>query len=397
MTARIAAWTLAGFGISLNLLYHALDVLNGHRYAPPIVGTVVGIAFLIVGGLIASQRPRNPIGWIYLIGLTLVSFGGTGNVSQQYGYYALVTRPGSLPAPDWMVWAGSASLLPGFFAVLFFSLLLFPDGRLPSPRWRPVATAAVAAVVLLGIGGTFLGRKTQVSGVLVENPIHLVEASPLLDVLGPLIFALVVGVLLACLASPFVRFRAASGVGRQQLKWFAYGAAWIPAALLGMLFSLEVPFLDQGVASNLWPLSVAGIPIATAIAILRFRLYDIDVVIERTLVYAALSAALALTYWVLVLLLQSALRPITGGSEVAVAASTLATLALVQPLRSRIQRAVDRRFYRARFDGGRTLDAFSVRLRDEVALDAVRKDLLDAVGQTVQPATASLWLRERGR
>jgi hypothetical protein len=398
MSARVAAWSLAALGISLNVAYHVLDLLNEHRWAPPFVGTMVGVSFLVVGALIASNKPRNPIGWIYLAGLTLVSLGGTGNLSEQYAYYGLITRPGGLPAVEWVVWAGQVSLAVGFTTMVLFSLLLFPDGRLPSPRWRLVAAAAVVGIALTSIG-TVLGSTTEISpGVIVTNPLGLVSADPVLDALSSLVFFFVIGVAIACIASVFARFRIASGVERQQLKWFAFGAGCIPAVLLGgTLFASLAPGAFAEAGSSLWPLSVAGIPIATAVAILRFRLYDIDVLINRTLVYGALSAALAVTYWLLVLFLQSALRPITAGNEVAVAASTLTTLALVQPLRSRIQRAVDRRFYRARFDGARTLDAFSVRLRDEVALDAVRKDLLDAVGQTVQPATASLWLRERGR
>lgn len=403
MSARVAAWSLAAVGISLNVLYHVLDLLNGHRYAPPVVGTIVGVAFLIVGALIASHRPRNPIGWIYLACLTLIAFGGTGNVSEQYAYYALVTRPGSLPAADWVAWAGSVMVAIGFATVVFFALLLFPDGRLPSPRWRPVAGAAVAAIALLGAGTALSTDVVSVSpGVVVANPIHLVEASPLLDVLGPLAFAtfaLSLGFALACLAAPFVRFRAASGVERQQLKWFAYGAALIPAvalvAIIGLLVAPGV--LESTGGANLWPLSVAGIPIATAVAILRLRLYDIDVLINRTLVYVALSAVLIAAYVVGVAAFSFLLSPFTAGSPIAVAASTLGVVALFQPLRRRIQTLVDRRFYRQRYDAERTLDAFTARLRDQVDLDALRGELLGVVADTLQPAQASVWLREQPR
>ena len=400
MSARVAAWSLAALGISLSALYHVLDLLNAHRFAPPVVGTLVGVAFLVVGALIASNRPRNPIGWIYLACLTLISFGGGGSVSEQYAYYTLVTRPGSLPAVDWVVWAGSVLLSVAFATLVFFSLLLFPDGRLPSPRWRPAAAAAVAAIALLGVGAAVLSQEDVLSpGVTVANPIRLFAAGPLLDALSGATFAFAVGIALACVASVFVRFRAASGVERLQLKWFAYGAAWIPAvAAVGVFLALVAPGgLDPNVGSNLWPLSVAGIPIATAIAILRLRLYDIDLVIERTLVYAALSAALAATYWILVLLLQSALRPVTGGSEVAVAGSTLATLALVQPLRSRIQAGVDRRFYRSRYDAERTVDRLVRELAEEVDLSAVRSRLLAVIGETLEPTHVSLWFRDRAR
>ncbi|HEV2010824.1 MAG TPA: hypothetical protein VGS17_07350, partial [Candidatus Limnocylindria bacterium] len=191
-------------------------------------------------------------------------------------------------------------------------------------------------------------------------------------------------------------FRRAAGIERQQLKWVAYGGAIATAGLVVGSFGYVVP--EIGALGNaVSSVAVLLIPITAALAILRYRLYDVDVVIERTLVYGALSAALAATYWLLVLLLQSALRPITAGSELAVAGSTLATLALVQPLRTRIQRSVDRRFYRGRYDAVRALDRFTTELAGEVELGAVRASLLAAVGETVQPAFASVWLREQRR
>jgi hypothetical protein len=398
MSARVVAWSLAVCGIVLNVLFHALDLLNGHQSAPPIVGTFVGIAFLIVGALIASRRPRNPIGWLYLGALTLISFGGSGDVSDQYVYYALVTRPGSLPAPDWVAWAGQVVLIPAFSTLIFFSLLLFPDGRLPSPRWRPVAVAAVVAVAALTVETALAPGPLGTASIAVDNPVRVdvpaafvrLAAIPL-----ALLGALIVVVLAASVGAIFLRFRAATGVERQQLKWFAYGSACVPGVgLLAIGLSVVVPQGIPGVDSNnLWPLSVAGIPIATAIAILRYRLYDIDVLINRTLVYGALSAVLAATYFVAVLTLEAVLRPVTAGSELSVALSTLAVVALFTPLRARLQQFVDRRFYRRRYDAERTLDAFSVRLRDEVELDALRGDLLTVVGDTMQPVHVSLWLR----
>lgn len=395
MSTWVVAWSLALLGITFSVIFHVLDLFNGHRLAPPIVGTFVGVAFLIVGALIVSRRPRNPIGWIYLVALTLISFGGSGNVSDQYAYYALATRPGSLPATEWVVWAGRVVLIPAFSTLIFFSLLLFPDGRLPSSRWRPVAIAAVVAVVALTLQTAFTPEPVLVATNLpVENPAGIAVLGGLAGLAIPLML-LTVAVLGASAAAIVVRFRAARGVERQQLKWFAYGAAVIPAVAvlaLGLPFVAPkgIPWLDS---SNLWPLSVAGIPIATAIAILRYRLYDIDVLINRTLVYGAMSAVLAATYVVAILTFEALLSAFTAGSELAVALSTLAVVAAFAPVRSAIQRFVDRRFYRARYDAGRTLDAFSVRLRDQVALDSVRATLLDAVGDTVQPASASVWLR----
>jgi hypothetical protein len=282
---------------------------------------------------------------------------------------------------------------------VFFSLLLFPDGRLPSPRWRPIAGAAVVVIALLGTGTALSPEDVLSPGVVVASPIRLVEGGPLLDVLGWPSGVFAIGVALACLAAPFVRFRAASGVERQQLKWFAYGAALIPAvALVAIIGSLVAPgVLESTAGANLWPLSVAGIPIATAVAILRLRLYDIDVLINRTLVYVALSAVLVAAYVVGLAAFQFLLSPFTAGSPIAVAASTLGVVALFQPLRRRIQALVDRRFYRQRYDAERTLDAFTARLRDQVDLDALRGELLGVVADTLQPTQASVWLREQRR
>jgi hypothetical protein len=393
MSARVAAWSLAVLGISLTATFHVLDLVNDHRWAPPVVGTLVGVAFLVVGALIASNKPRNPIGWIYLVGLTLVAFGGSENVSEQYAHYA-VTRPGALPGVEWVIWAGQLSLTLGFTTLVFFSLLLFPDGRLPSPRWRPVAVAAVIAIGLMTAGVAVASKSELSSGVVFASPLGIVWADPLIDVLGFPTFIFLIGVALACVASVLIRFRAASGVERQQLKWFAYGAGLIPAVGVGAtLLSFVAPTASADIGPNLWPLSVAGIPIASAIAILKFHLYDIDVLVNRTLVYGALSAVLAATYFVAIISSQAVLRSFTGGSEIAVALSTLAVVAVFAPVRSRIRRFVDRRFYRSRYDAARTLDDFSVRLRDEVDLDAVRAGLIDAVQHTVQPAHASVWLR----
>ena len=225
--------------------------------------------------------------------------------------------------------------------------------------------------------------------VSVANPLAI--DGPLAATLGslsssPLTFLMY----LIPAAAVLVRFRTAAGNERQQLKWFAYTSS------IALVFIVAAaPFFSYlaGLGPLLVVIAFDLIPISVAIAILRYRLYDIDLLIERTLVYAALSAALGATYWLFVIFLQGLLRPITGGSELAVAGSTLATLALVQPLRARIQGAVDRRFYRGHYDAVRAVDAFSVRLRDRVALESVRGDLLDAVDWTVQPATASLWLR----
>jgi hypothetical protein len=395
---RIVAWSIAVLGITLNVLAHVLDLFNGHRFPPPITGTIVAVAFLIVGALIASRHPRNPIGWIYIGAITLISFGGSGNVASQYAYYALVTRPGALPASDWVLWAGQTILSAAFGTLAFFALLLFPDGRLPSERWRALGVAAVAGIAVETVVAAIAPDALVVPGAeVLRNPASVAAAGPLIDLIAAPFAALGGATLLGCLASVVARFRKATGVERQQLKWFAYGAAWIPAfALLAGLQSVVAPATVSS-ALVVWPLYLAGIPVMTAIAMLRYRLYDIDLLINRTLVYVATTAIIAAAFFGGIVVLQTILRPLTSGSELAVAVSTLISFAVFQPIRARVQSTVDGRFYRSRYDAARTLDAFSVRLRDQVALDAVSNELLDAVGRTVQPATASLWLRHQPR
>ncbi len=180
MSVRIVAWSLAAIGIALIVLFNVLDVLNGHQVAPPVFGTPVVGAFLVVGALIASRRPQNPIGWIYLVAATLISFSGTGNVSDQYAYYALVTRPGALPAPDWVLWAGQVALAIAFGGLVFFSLLLFPDGRLPSPRWRPLAITAIGAIAALTVTSAISPDILHSAAFTVPNPVFIYYARALI-------------------------------------------------------------------------------------------------------------------------------------------------------------------------------------------------------------------------
>ena len=345
------------------------------------------LTIVALGQLIASREPRHIVAWLFL----LSGFGAEVTVAiQGYGLYGTLVAPGALPGPNVAVWlSGWIWALPYSLLVLVF--LLFPNGRPPTPRWWLVAWITLASAIATVVAALF--TPLPEAGFAETFPTLASDTASAI-VFGASILGLVAIVLAA--VAPVVRFRRASGEERQQLKWFAY-----PSGIAALTFAVaSVSYQDTELVpllAGLSSLSVLLIPAGAAVAILRYRLYDIDVVIERTLVYGALSAVVGVTYFVLVILLQGALRPLTGGGEIAVAGSTLATLALIQPLRTRIQRGVDRRFYRARYDAIRAVDAFSVRLRDEVALEAVRGDLLDAVGQTVQPVTASLWLRNDSR
>ena len=340
-----------------------------------------GLTLGPVGLLIATRRRENRIGWILIaLGLDIAASAVASDASR------LVADPLAASLLGMVGDAGWLALITLFCALV----LLYPDGQLPSRRWRPLGLA-VPGWLALFVVSVALAPISLHNGIPVVNPLG--GAPGALGVAAQLslglAIVLLVPLLLAVVTAAIARWRRSTGVERQQLRLFVYMATLVVLGLTLSATALPGPWVAT-VA-----LATIGLPIAIAIAIFRYRLYDIDVVVERTLVYGALSASLAATYWVLVIFLQSALRPLTGGSELAVAGSTLVTLALVQPLRMRIQRAVDRRFYRGRYDAVLAVDAFSVRLRDEVALEAVRGDLLDAVGQTVQPTTASLWLRDR--
>ena len=352
------------------------------------------LAFGTAGALIASRQPRNPIGWMFcVVGLS----GPLGIAADGYAVYALRTRPGSLPGGElaaWLVgWLGGPSII----ALFAFVFLLFPRGTLVSTRWRPVVWLNLAGVVLAFLW-TFAPGEIEGLSTNVENPFGVERAKTALEVAGLVGFGLMVAATGGGFASLVVRFRRARGEERQQLKWFAFAAALFLGAFLAGPVIWNVPALEP---TPLWPIvflvCVGTLPIATGIAILKYRLYDIDVVINRTLVYGSLTALLAGTYLGLVLLLQLALEPVTEGNELAVAVSTLAVAALFRPARRRIQEAVDRRFYRRKYDAERTLAAFSARLRDEVELEALAADLRAVVSETVQPAHVSLWLREAPR
>lgn len=340
------------------------------------------LTFGPVGLLIAIRRRGNPIAWILIaLGLGVAASATAGEAAK-----------GDVgPIAVWLLGVANSVGYVLYFALVGALLLVYPDGRLPSRRWWP-AGALVAGWVGVALVTLMFAPTIPHQPDPIPNPFGVPEVlSQFAELLPNVILVLLIPLLLASVAAPIVRWRRSTGVERQQLELFVYAASFVLLGYLLIVSGLPGPW------SSLIDLAILALPVAIAVAVLRYRLYDIDVLIERTLVYGALSLTIALTYWLFVLVLQSALRPVTGGSELAVAVSTLVTLALVQPLRSRIQRGVDRRFYRRRYDAARALDDFSARLRDEVELETVRADLLRAVGQTVQPVTASLWLREQPR
>jgi MFS family permease len=350
--------------------------------------------FALVGALIAARRPRNPIGWLCL-GFGLA--GGSQVAAYSYAIHGLITEPGSLPGAQFAAWWAGWAASPVFSFLTSLLPLLFPTGRPPSPRWRPVLLLSLVTMAVATLSAAFSPGPLSGAPEFV-NPIGLGILGEVAPALTPLSPWLLMASMLLATASLIVRYRRAQGPERQQLKWFfgafllVFGSLFITSAV-GTVFG-ESRFSGFW-SSVVFPVTVLTIPIAIGIAVLRYRLYDIDLLINRTLVYGTLTALLAAAYVGAIALLQVVLQPFTQGSQLAVAASTLAVAALFQPLRARIQRVVDRRFYRSRYDAERTVDRFAGRLRDELDLAALSAELIGVVGETVRPARAGLWLRER--
>jgi len=349
------------------------------------VFSVIYLAFPVVGALIAARQPRNAIGWVFLAtglgkGLDYALLG--------YATRALDEEPGSLPGGAFAGLIADLTWVPSLLGGTALLFLLFPDGRLLSPRWRPALWLA-AAVTLAYMVGTMLKPGPLYYFPAVENPLGVEEIGSITGRLADGSGFVAIPLILAAVASLVARFRRSRGQERQQLKWLAYAATLLAlsAPVQPLLDDLELAGL--AISDVVFGLLICLLPVAVGVAILRHRLYDVDVVINRTLVYGALTATLAGTYLGLVLLISLAI----GQSDVAIAGSTLAVAALVRPARVRIQALVDRRFYRRRYDAALTLEAFGGRLRDELDLEALGGDLRSVVRETLQPAHVSLWLR----
>jgi hypothetical protein len=356
----------------------------------------------LVGALVASRRPRNPVGWFFVVSATCWA---VNEATGRYAVYGLVIDPGSLPLAHLMAWPSTWMWEPAFVLIGLFLPLYFPDGRLLSPRWRPVLWLALLFSLGFGVvfGALFPGEVDELSPGVggdvpgVVNPLG-VEALRLLDRVPQvdIILAVVLLVSVLCsVASLVVRFRRSDGEERQQMKWLTYAAAANFATLL-LVMSLPADSAWYRAVNTLSNLVLAGLPVAVGIAVLKYRLYDIDRIINRTLVYGSLTLMLALIYFGGVATIQAIFRALTGQEQppqLAIVVSTLVIAALFNPLRRRIQAFIDRRFYRRKYDVTKTLEAFSAKLRDETDLDALRADLVGVVGETMQPAHVSLWLR----
>jgi hypothetical protein len=392
-TAAGLAWSLWALCVALTALSLLLLVLNLSDPNAHVFDWWLGNALVVidatVGAIVASRRPENAVGWLLCLSGVAV---GTSSFASQYAIYALLARPGSLPAGEALAWIASW-VLPIMIGLQVSYLLLFPTGRLPGRRWRPLAWLVVA-FVSVGVAlsafspGAYLGSLGPIRNPLgVEGLAGAYKA--LLYAGSPLLYG-------AAVLSLFVRLRRAEGVERQQLKWFAYAAAMFASGIVLLVIPLAVdtPSWFVRAATAVFTAAGTAIPITIGIAILRYRLYEIDRLINRTLVYGSLTVVLILLYVGSVVALQGIFRALTGQeSQLAVVASTLVIAALFNPLRRRVQGFVDRRFYRRKYDARKTLEAFSAKLRDETDLEALNSDLIGVARETMQPAHVSMWLR----
>ena len=352
------------------------------------------LTFAIVGALIVSRQHRNPVGW------ALVAFAiGTVTAGTLGGYvlHAVVTNPGGLPRPEIAAWIESVvteTVLFMWFGIVF---LLLPNGTLLSPRWRWVLRASLSGGALAIVGMLAPGNLTYYpleDDIVLRNPFGVSAIGPVLDSATFLGFLLQFVAMLASLVCVFLRFRRSRGVERQQMKWFAL-AGFVVFAVWGIIPAIaSLAGLPASFGNVLSIPGFLAIPVATGIAILRHNLYDIDLILNRTLVYAILTATLLGVYVALVIGLGQVVRAAFGRDSVlVVAVSTLAVAALFGPLRATVQRAVDRRFYRLKYDAERAIETFSERARRDIDLRTLSEELQSVIRESMQPAHVSLWLK----
>jgi hypothetical protein len=391
-TAAWLAWSLWGLALTLTALALLLLALilshpDTHIYDYWFNNTTIVID-VTVGAIVASRRPENPVGWLLcLSGLTT----SISHFSSEYAIYTLLAKPNSLPAGEAFAWIATW-ILPIMIGFGVFILLLFPTGRLPSRRWRWLAWLTITFVFVGMISGAFSPGPVDGLGPL-RNPLGIEGFTngykAILYPMAPFLYA-------ASALSVFVRLRRATGVERQQIKWFAYTAGVIAIAIVLQIMTLvvETPLWFERAEFALFTAAGTANTVSIGIAILKYRLYEIDIIINRTLVYGSLTATLVALYFGGIVVLQRIFVALTGQqSTLAVVASTLLIAALFNPLRRRIQSFIDRRFYRRKYDARKTLEAFSSKLRDETDLETLNKELVGVIRETMQPAHASLWLR----
>jgi hypothetical protein len=358
-----------------------------------LISLVTPVVFATVAALIVSRQPRNTIGWVLMVPVGLYMVGGP--IENYIGHLAPSTPTPTVPLLL-MLWFNTWNWLLLIFPLLFIPLL-FPNGRPPTLRWRWVSVAAIAWATLFVLLAT-LSQKIHTNttpDIVFDNPIGVLGEDTVQLLVGVWIVGLVV-LVVACAAALFVRYRRANDTEREQIKWLLYACAVFLVVFVGGFISGLGGTASFGgyIWGVFFGLSVITLPAAIGIAILRYRLYDIDVIINRTLVYGSLTFTLIAVYFGGIVVLQRLFIVLTGErSTLAVVASTLVIAAVFNPLRRRIQSFVDRRFYRRKYDAAKTLAAFNARLRDETDLDTLGRDLMGVVRDAIQPEHVSLWLR----
>ena len=415
MSARATtwlAWSLAGLSFAMfaaGVVFVFLILLMGEALTSRLVSDMVifvtFLTFPIVGALVASKRPGNAVGWICLVAGLFWMLIALGEAQEAYELAVTGTVRSSVTLDALLFWDWAIPV--GLLGI--YMILLFPDGRLPSRRWRPFAWFAGAVMAVICIGFIFIPGPLE-GHPGVRNPFGLEALAWLAHVAVFIVLLLPVCILISALSLVF-RYRRAGTVVRKQIKWLALAAGFVGVNYFGGLLAqiLLVPeALESGntpvplwvdLVNNMLLISYAAIPVAVGIAILRYRLYDIEIIINRALVYGPLSVTLVLLYLGGVVSLQYAFRTLTGSeSQLAIVASTLLIAALSVPLRRRVQSSVDRRFYRQKYDARKTLEVFAAKLRDETDLETLGGDLESVARETVQPEHVALWLKppERG-
>jgi len=396
MSRRAAAWLawpLWTIVVAIVALGFLLWPVSEVALVPLVLSTA--LPFATVGALVASRRPYNPVGWLFIAFGVAAALRFTGS---QYATYALLTHPGSLPGGDFIA-SFAVHLWHPSLGFLIFSFLLFPHGRLPSRRWLIVAWVSALSCVVTLVSGMleyeFLYEYTWPENMSHVKPLF---TGPVAEGAAKVFWyssMVILAMLLASGGSLVLRLRRSVGEERQQLKWVVYSVALLAFAVPSTIFVIIMLQSLESVRvffAVLFPL----IPISVGIAILKYRLYDIDRIINRTLVYGLLTAILAGVYFGGVTATQALFRILTSQQELpqlVVVASTLVIAAMFNPLRRRIQSFIDRSFYRRKYDAAKTLEGFSMKLRDETDLEALRGDLVGVVRETMQPAHVSLWLR----
>jgi hypothetical protein len=397
------AWYMCAVSLMLSVLGLLFLIVSRSPVGDPVyagapiydfwlVNTVVALSFSTVGGVIAPRLPpHNPVGWIFC---TLGLLAGMRLFVAEYAIVTLLAEPGTplsrLPAGEALAWV-SSWLWVSHIGLFVFLALLFPNGRPPTPRWRSFAWL-IGVVVVVGTVAVAVWPETAAGFDLINHPLGIEVATDAVNPVEIILYTLA----LVAMSSLVVRLRHTKGVERQQVKWFAYAVVVLAiSSILAYVVSetLGIRWLGS-ISSVLVIVGVMGLPVAMGIAIFRYRLYNIDLIINRTLVYVSLTVTLVALYFGGIVVLQRVFVLLTGEqSTIAVVASTLLIAALFTPLRRRIQSLIDRRFYRRKYDARKTLEAFSAKLRDETDLEALNNDLVGVVRETMQPAHVSLWVR----